>query len=67
MLSVRAIRLKGYVRFGSKADICSAPTHVRFTLKATSIAFFGMSALGQWRAFPRRQVRAPPVELPWLF
>jgi hypothetical protein len=20
-----------YVRFGSKADICSAPTHVRFT------------------------------------
>src|SRR5512143_1399063 len=22
---------RGFVRFGSKADICSAPTHVRFT------------------------------------
>jgi hypothetical protein len=23
--------VEGNVRFGSKADICSAPTHVRFT------------------------------------
>jgi hypothetical protein len=27
-------RNAGYVRFGSKADICSANRHVRFTLKS---------------------------------
>src|SRR5215470_12493192 len=28
---LRPSRTVGHVRFGSKADICSAPTHVRFT------------------------------------
>src|SRR5262245_29215771 len=39
------------VRFGSKADICTAPAHVRFTPIATLIAFFGVSPLGQKRTF----------------
>jgi hypothetical protein len=34
-------------RFGSKADICSATAHVRFTPNMTSIAFFGMSGKGR--------------------
>ena len=37
----------------SKADICAATSHVRFTPKATLIASFDMSAKGQrrtWRA-----------------
>src|SRR5262249_37238656 len=37
----------GDVRFGSHADICSAKPHS--SPIATSIAFFGMSALGQKR------------------
>src|SRR5215475_15861892 len=34
----------GHVRFGSKADICTAPAHVRFTPIATSIASFHLEA-----------------------
>jgi len=30
-----------HVRFGSKADMCSAKRHVRFTPKATLIAYSG--------------------------
>src|SRR4029453_9143780 len=38
------------VRFGSKADICNAPTHVRLTPKAGHARCKkGMSALGQKR------------------
>src|SRR5262245_51792385 len=36
-----------HVSFGSKADICSATRHVRFTLNSDiDCVFFGMSALG---------------------
>jgi hypothetical protein len=37
------------VRFGSKADMCTAKRHVRFPPTATSIASCDMSALGQKR------------------
>src|SRR5215831_6376142 len=31
VLKIGPARATAHVRFGSKADICSAPTHVRFT------------------------------------
>jgi hypothetical protein len=44
------------VRFGSKADICDAKAHVRFTPPiATLIAHFRMSALGQKRTHAVQQ------------
>jgi hypothetical protein len=37
-----------YVRFGSKADMCTAIGHVRFTPKSGHVRVqLGMSALGQ--------------------
>jgi hypothetical protein len=41
---------KAHVRFGSKADICSAKRHVRFTPKSGHVNKL-MSALGQKRTF----------------
>ena len=41
-----------HVRFGSKADMCSAQAHVRFTpRKRHQMRHSGMSALGQKRTF----------------
>src|SRR5262245_18259038 len=47
IVTVQIVTLEGlaHVRFGSKADMCTARSHVRFPPIATSIAFFGMSAL----------------------
>ena len=44
----------GDVRFGSKADMCAAKGHVRFTPESGTCALqLGMSALGQKRTYER--------------
>jgi hypothetical protein len=47
------------VRFGSKADICNAPTHVRFALIATAKA--GMYPANGHVCFPPKADIAVPV------
>ena len=42
-------REDSYVRFGSKADICSAKRHVRFTPNSDIDCAFRMSTKGQKR------------------
>jgi len=41
------------VRFGSKADMCGAKRHVRFTPESDIDCVFGMSAMGQKRTSAR--------------
>jgi hypothetical protein len=43
------IRPPADVRYGSKADICAAKRHVRFTPKRTCAAQLGMSAMANSR------------------
>jgi len=42
------------VRFGSKADMCGAKRHVRFTPNSDIDCVFGVSTLGQKRTFSAR-------------
>jgi hypothetical protein len=51
-VSVSAVECPTHVRFGSKADIRAAKSHVRFTLRKRTFAVqLGMSAKGQKRTF----------------
>src|SRR4029077_21057529 len=48
------VRPAVYVRFGSKADICNAKWHVRFTPKSGDVAGSGVSGARRDGRSPRR-------------